>query len=240
MQNHALNAGKYTRDNLDKAGVVLDNPELPDLLDQAGGGLSVDWLKRSAVGLVGKLTIRHAIGLRRLLGVPVDTIIGLEYTHPANRDRMAGLAMIRRELGGSKPLTHKNLLERLGCSAPITRRIEQFSSWAVINNAADINTPAEDVAAALRDTFSIPILISLKWAIHSNIDDILGLGEYDPYMLADNTPDTPTAEAVPDCNTMTAEAKQARAKDMIAQFASSRAAKQVDSDTITGFIPKEL
>jgi hypothetical protein len=238
MQNNALNAGKYTRDNLDKAGVLLDNPELPELLDQAGGGLSVDWLKRSSVGLVGKLTIRHAIGLRRLLGVPVDTIIGLEYTRPVNRDRMAGLRRIRHELGGRKPLTHKNLLERLGCSAPITRRIELFSTWAVINNASDINTPAADVAAALRDTFSIPILISLKWAIHNNIDDILGLGDYDPAIFTAS--ETPAAEEVPDSDIMDAEAKKAHDARIIAQFASSRADKQADSDTITGFSPKAL
>jgi len=239
MQNHALNAGKYTRDKLNQWDILFDHPELSELLDQAGGGLSVDWLKRSAVGLVSKLTIRHAIGLRRLLGVPVDTIIGLEYTHPANRDKMAGLKRIRHELGGSKPLTHKNLLERLGCSAPITRRIELFSSWAVINNAADINTPAADIAAALRDTFSIPILISLKWAIHSNIDDILGLGEYDPSIFADNTSDAPAAEVVPDWTEADAEAKKAHDAKIIAQFAASRAAKQ-QPDTITSFRPKAL
>ncbi len=239
MQNHAINAGRYTRDKLNQWDILLDNPELPELLDKAGGGLSVDWLKRSSVGLVSKLTIRHAIGLRRLLCVPVDTIIGLEYTHPANRDKMAGLAAIRRELGGSKPLTHKNLLERLGCSAPITRRIELFSSWAVLNNAADIETPAADVAAALRDTFSVPILISLKWAIHTNIDDILGLGVYDPAILLDNTPDAPAAEVVPDWTEADAEAKKAHDKRIIAQFASRRAAKQ-DSDTITSFRPKAL
>lgn len=236
MQNHALNAGRYTRDKLNQWDILLDNPELPALLDQAGGGLSVDWLKRAAVGLVGRLTIRHSIGLRRLLGVPVDMIIGLEYTRPANRDKMAGLAMIRHELGGSKPLTHKNLLDRLGCSAPITRRIEQFSSWAVTNNAADIATPAADIAAALRDTFSIPMLISLKWAIHSNIDDILGLGDYDPSIFADI--ETPAAEEVPDQEIMTAEEKKAHDKEKIAQFASNRAASQ--PDTVTGFRPKAL
>lgn len=233
MQNHALSAGKYTRDKLNQWDILFDNPELPDLLDQAGGGLSVDWLKRSAVGLVGKITIRHLIALRRLLGVPIDTIIGLEYTHPANRDKMAGLRRIRHELGGSKPLTHKNLLERLGCSAPITRRIELFSSWAVINKAADIETPAADIAAALRDTFSVPILVSLKWAIHSNIDDILGLGEYDPAIFADNIP---AAEVVTDNEIMDAEAKKAHDARIIAQFATNRAA----SDTLTGFSPKAL
>jgi hypothetical protein len=232
MQNHALNAGQYTRDHLQSAGVQLDNAELPKLLDQAGGGLSVDWLNRLAVGLVGKLTIRHAVGLRRLLGVPIDTIIGLEYTHPANRDKMAGLQRIRHELGGRKPLTHKNLLDRLGCSAPITQRIEQFSRWAVIHHAADIETPAAEIDRALQYTFSIPILVSLKYSIHNNIDDILGLGEYDPAIFADNTP----AAEVPDSDIMTAEDQQARSKDMLAQFARNRAT----SDTLTSFRPKAL
>jgi hypothetical protein len=217
---------------------MWDNKELPELLDQAGGGLSVGWLERLAVGLVGKITIRHAIGLRRLLGVPVDTIIGLEYTHPANRDKMAGLARIRHELGGRKPLTHKNLLDRLGCSAPITRRIELFSTWAVLNKAADIETPAGDIARALQYTFSIPILISLKWAIHNNIDDILGLGDYDPAIFADNTPTAPTAEEVQRLEIVNAEEKKAHDEKIIAQFATSRAASQPDA--VTGFRPKAV
>ena len=238
MMNHALNAGKYTRDKLDKCDILLDNPGLPELLDQAGGGLSVDWIKRASVGLVSKLTIRHLIGLRRLLGDRADTIIGLVYTHPANRDKMAGLAAIRRELGGRKPLTHKNLLEMLGCSAPITRRIEQFSTWALINRAADIETPAADIAEALKDTFSVPILVSLKYSIHNNIDDILGLGDYDPAIFANNTPAARVAASEPTREDKEREA--ARASAMLAQFATSRAAKQDSDNTITGFSPKAI
>jgi len=223
-----------------KIGVVPDPPQLISLLHRAGGGLTSRWLKRLGSGLVGKVTIRQLIGLRRLTDEPLDTILGLEYSTPANRGRMAGLRRIRHELGGYTPKTKKYLCELVGCSYPIISRIEQFSTWAVLNNAAYLLlSPASVVDKALTQTFSVDVLIRLKYAIYCNIDDIVGLGEYDEgayFLVGKDNGLACNNKEYADSDVMSAEDQQARAKDMIAQFASSRAA----GDTITGFSPKAL
>ena len=238
-----ISAGQFVKSQLYKMGVPLDHPELQLVLDQAGGGLYVDWLARLFDGLVNKLTIRHLIGLRRLLGIPIDTIIGLEYTRPANRDKMAGLQRIRHELGDRKPLTKKHLCGLADCSAQIISRIDLFSRWAVINEAADIETPAAEIDRILYETFSLAVLIRLKYSIHSNIDDIVGLGEYDAeavFLVGKGAAIDYNNKEVPDSDIMDAEAKKAHDKRIIAQFASSRAASQPDGDTVTGFRPQGI
>jgi len=247
-ERSAIMAGRFIKKQLmevsgDEAGISPDDPQITRLLHSAGGGLSGRWLERLAQGLVGKITIRHLIGLRRLTDEPLDTILGLEYTHPENRGRMAGLKRIRHELGGYKPKTKKYLCELASCSYPIISRIERFSTWAVLNNAAhSLITPASVVDKALYETFSVDVLIRLKYAIHCNIDDIVGLGGYDEGALFLVGKDNGLAcnnKEVPDSDIMDTEAKKAHDAKIIAQFATSRAAKQ-DSDTITGFSPKAI
>jgi len=242
----AIMAGQFVKQQFVEAGegkteLPHHDPRVVQLFDMAGGGLSARWVERLADGFVGKVTIRQLIGLRRLTQEPIDTIIGLEYTHPANRGRMAGLKRIRHELGEYKPKTKKYLCELAGCTYPIISRIEQFSTWAVINNAADMETPAVEVDRALRETFSIDVLVRLKYAIHSNIDDIVGLGEYDDeaaFLVGKGAAIDYNNKEVPDSDIMSAEDMEARAKDMLAQFAASKAASKPTSDAVTGFRPK--
>ena len=187
---NAIMAGQFIKKQLmnvaeGEVGVSPDDPSIAELFICAGGGLTAQWVERLASGLVGRITIKHLVGLRRLTGDPIDTILGLEYTNPANRGRMAGLNRIRHELGGDKPLTKKLLCQLVGCSYPIISRIEQFSTWAILNNAAYVSvSTAFDVERALSDTFSVDVLVRLKYATQCNIDDIVGLGDYSKEVLS--------------------------------------------------------
>ena len=247
-ERSAIMAGQFIKKQLmevseDEVGISPDDPLVAELLHSAGGGLTGRWLERLAQGFVGRITIRHLVGLRRLTDVPIDTILGLEHTNPANRGRMAGLKRIRHELGGYKPKTKKYLCELAGCSYPIISRIEQFSTWAVLNNAAySLISPASVVDKALTETFSVDVLIRLKYAIHCNIDDIVGLGEYDDgalFLVGKDNGMLCNNKEYADSDVMDPEEKKAHDAKIIAQFASSRAANQSD-DTITSFRPKAL
>lgn len=229
-------ASQFITEQLSTASVTLSDLDNQGLLD-AAGGLSVRWIKRLIGGQVNKLTIRQLIGLRRLFSEPIDTIMGLDYLHPEGHAKQAGLKRIAAEIGGDyKRSAYKRLCLEGGCNPAIIARINSFSAWSVINHAADINTPAEDVRLQLLDTFSLPVLVRLKYALHTNIDDILGLGEYDieSVYLVTNGVESKDVHAV----WTEGDARRKRTSDaaIIASFARNRTPEPVGDD-LTGFRP---
>ena len=220
--NHTQNtksAGLYISNQLSAAGVTLGDLDESGMFIAAGGGMSVKWLENLIGGKVKKLTARHLIGLRRLFADPVDTIIGLEYMQPEDRSRNAGLKRIAAVIGGKyNKRTHYNLCIDGDCSPIIIDRIRKFSAWAILNNAADIKTSPDEIRQQLRDTFS---LARLRIALNANIDDILGLGTYDPEseFLA-TVEDTPEPDPVPEKVEWTEEdEKRKKESDVHARWA---------------------
>jgi hypothetical protein len=235
--NFSTSAGQFITGQLSAAGVTLADLDDQGLLEAAGGGLSVRWLKLLIDGQVNKLTIRQLIGLRRLFAEPIDTIIGLGYLQPECHEKQAGLKRIALEIGGDyKRSLWKRLCLEGGCSSAIIARIIQFSAWSVIEHASNINTPAEDVRLQLLSTFSLPILVRLKYALHTNIDDILGLGEYDEesVYLVTNGVSTKDVKAV----WTEGDARRKRTGDAakLAAFNRNRATQPAGGE-ITGFRP---
>ena len=234
LNNYANNAGRFISNQLSTAGVTLS--ALDDLLPVAGGGMSVKWLQRLIDNQVNKVTIRQLIGLRRLFNTPIDTIIGLEYLQPDNQAKMAGLKRIAAEFGGKyKKAGLKRLCGDGDCAAVIISRIKAFAAWSVLHRAADISTPAESVKHQLRDTFSLPVLIRLRYALHANIDDILGLGDYD-------TEAEYLATAIISKSEWSEEDEKRKQKEDAARIAfinrnKSSQTPQQSGDTLTGFIP---
>lgn len=232
-------AGQYIESQLSAAGVSLADLDDLGLLDKAGGGLSVRWIKRLINGQVNKLSIRPLIGLRRLFDEPIDTIIGLDYLHPESHAKKAGLKRIAAEIGGDyRRSAYKRLCLEGGCNPAIIARINSFSAWSVIEHASNINTPAEDVRLQLLDTFSLPVLVRLKYALHTNIDDILGFGEYDveSVYLVTNGVSSNDVQAV----WTEGDARRKRTSDaaMIASFARNRTPEpEPAGDGLTGFRP---
>ena len=238
LNYYANNAGRFISNQLSTAGVSLE--ALGDLLSVAGGGMSIRWLQRLIDNQVNKVTIRQLIGLRRLFNAPIDTIIGLEYLQPDNQAKMAGLKRIAAEFGGKyKKACLKRLCDDGDCAAVIISRIKAFSAWSVLHRAADIETSAESVKQQLRDTFSLPVLIRLRYALHANIDDILGLGDYDveaEYLA------TATTASKSERTEWTEDDEKRKQKEDAARIAfinrnKSSQTPQQSGDTLTGFIP---
>jgi len=175
------NIKTYINNQLIAADLSLDGLVSSGLIDLAGCDLSASWFNKLLADRVTKITSMQLIGLRRLFGDPVDTIIGVELYKIKNPKRMAGLKRIRYEIGESRPKTQKDFAERACCSHPIIARIETASYLAVRERWADIDTDVEKVYSGLLSgkTFSVDVLARLKFSLHINIEDILGLGVYD-------------------------------------------------------------
>ncbi len=174
------NVKEYINNQLVAADLSLDGLASSGLVGLAGCGLSVSWLNKLLADRVTKITSIQLIGLRRLFGDPVDTIIGVELYKIKNPKRMAGLKRIRYELNVYRPKTQKDMCKAAGCSHPIIARIERASLLAVRERWADIDTDAEKIHSALlsMETFSVAIITRLKFSLHVNIDDMMGLGDY--------------------------------------------------------------
>ena len=174
------NTKEYVNNQLAIADLSLDGLASTGLIDLAGCDLSVSWFNRLLADRVRKITALRLIGLRRLFGDPVDTIIGTELYKIKNPKRMAGLKRIRYEIGVSRPKTQKDFADRACCSHPIIARIERASYLAVRERWADIDTDARQIYSGLLpgDTFSVDVLTRLKSSLYINIDDMLGLGVY--------------------------------------------------------------
>ncbi len=175
------NTKEYINNQLIAADMSLDGLASSGLIDLAGCDLSASWLRRLLADRVTKLTSMQLIGLRRLFGDPVDTIIGTELYEIKNPKRMAGLKRIRYEIGESRPKTQKDFADRANCSHPIIARIETASYLAVRERWADIDTDVEKIYSGLLSgkTFSVDVLTRLKFSLYINIEDIMGLGDYD-------------------------------------------------------------
>ena len=240
MKECAKNAGKFVAGQLKTACVTIDDLGKSGALEKAGGGLSVNWLKKLTAGNVAKLSARQVIGLRRLFDTPIDTIIGLAYMSPDYAAKQAGIIRIARNMGTTyKKALWRKLCENMSCPPEIVSRIIKFSSWAVKEHAGNINTPAEEVRKQLMQTFSLPVLIRFKWGMHTNIDDILGLGEYSPeaeYLATkDIKPDEPEGEDYNDERTEEdRQRKRDHDKEIIAEFNAHR---ENNANTITHFQP---
>lgn len=175
------NVKEYVNNQLIAAALSPDGLVSSGLIDLAGCDLSPSWFNKLLADRVRKITSMQLIGLRRLFGDPIDTIIGTELYVVNNCNRMAGLKRIRYEMGESKPKTQKDYADRANCSTPIIARIETASYLAVRERWADIDTDVERVYSGLLTmaTFSVDVLIRLRASIHVNIEDIMGLGDYD-------------------------------------------------------------
>ena len=179
-KDYANSASDFITGQLSAAGVTLEDLDKAGALDMAGGGLSLSWLQRLTGDKVASLSARQVIGLRRLFNTPIDTVIGLSYLKPEYAAEQAGIVRIARRIGYRyKKAIWRGLGEEGNCAPIILSRIIKFSAWAVREHAGNINTSAEDVQRHLIETFSLPVLVRFKWALHTNIDDILGLGDYD-------------------------------------------------------------
>ena len=181
QQSKVINNVKdYVNNQLVAADLSLDGLVFSGLIGLAGCGLSPSWFNKLLADRGRKITSMQLIGLRRLFGDPVDTIIGVELYEIKNPKRMAGLKRIRYELSVYRPKTQKDMCKAANCSHPIIARIERASLLAVRERWADIDTDAEKVYSALlsMETFSVNIVTRLKFSLHVNIDDIMGLGDY--------------------------------------------------------------
>ena len=227
MREHAKSAGEFVKQRLKDAGVTLAALDKSGALEKAGGGLTVAWLKRLQAGKVASLSARQVIGLRRLFAVPIDNIIGIGYMIPKYAAEQAGIVRIARRIGHRyKRAIWRGLCEEGNCAPIIVSRIIKFAAWAVKEHAGNINTPAEDVQRHLIETFSLPVLIRFKWGLHTNIDDILGLGEYSAEAEYYATKDLKQDQEEEEPQEMTEEEKAAKkAKDaaMIAYFNRDKA-----------------
>ena len=174
------NVKDYVNNQLTAADLSPDGLASSGLIGLAGCDLSTSWLNRLLSDRVTKIKSMQLIGLRRLFGEPVDTIIGTELYKIKNPKRMGGLKRIRWEIGVSRPKTQKDLADRANCSHPIIARIETASYLAVRERWSDISTDAEKIYIGLPPmvTFSVDVLTRLKFSLYINIDDMLGLGDY--------------------------------------------------------------
>lgn len=260
------NVRDYVNNQLTEAGLTLDGLASSGLIGLAGCDLSPSWFTKLLVDRVTKLTSMQLIGLRRVFGDPVDTIIGTELYEIKKRSRMAGLKRIRYEIGESKPKTQKDFADRANCSHPIIARIETASYLAVRERWADIDTDVEKIYSGLLsgNTFSVDVLIRLKFSLYINIEDMLGMGDYDDDCfdmivfsrgrkknlrfsraqldslspLQRKHPEqvfSPISEEEPEPEPY--RTKEASA-ELLAQFARNRERNQAASDTVSGFRAK--
>ena len=120
----------------------------------------------------------------------------------------------------------------------------------MLEHAGNINTPADEVRKQLLQTVSLPVLVRFKWALHTNIDDILGLGDYSPeaeYLATKQV--THVLNEEPDDDEWTEEdqkRKDAEDKATLAFFNRNKAAKAAtnahrknNAETISHFQPVE-
>jgi hypothetical protein len=261
------NVRDYTNNQLTGAGLSLDGLASSGLIGLAGCDLDVSWFNKLLADRVTKLTSMQLIGLRRLFGDPIDTIIGTELYEVKHRNRMAGLKRIRYEVGESKPKTQKDFADRANCSTPIIARIESASYYAVRERWADINTDVEKIYSGLLSgkTFSVDVLTRLKFSLYINIEDIMGLGVYDddcfdmivfsrgrkknlrfsPAQLDQLSPlqrkhPEQVFSPISEEEPDPVHETSESSQELLAQFASNRERCQADSDTVTGFRPQGI
>jgi hypothetical protein len=253
------NVMEYINNQLTEAGLSLDGLASTGLVGLAGCDLSASWLNRLLADRVTKLTSMQLLGLRRLFGDPIDTIIGTELYEIKNRNRMAGLKRIRYEIGESKPKTQKDFADRACCSHPIIARIETASYLAVRERWADIDTDVEKIYSGLLSgkTFSVDVLTRLKFSLYINIDDVMGLGDYDDDcfdMIVFSRGRKKNLRFSPNQLDMLSEVQRKHPEQVLSPISEEEPSREIspelaamftrnhnrtaDSDTVTGFTPK--